>query len=170
MARAPARLLTAASAGRARWLWGDEAVKVRARAHLTGPAGLAKCHCAGCTRRWAPIATRATKGRGTGGGGWLSLDGSCLDVAAPGENGPSSLSPGQPWRECLPAAALRGAGWRRHACAVGAQLGRYADSETTLACGAVALRPDMLCLADRQFFGPRALAKAAATALICSGG
>ena len=36
----------------------------------------------------------------------------------------------------------------------GAKLGRYADSETTLAHDVVpALQPGMLCLADRQFFG-----------------
>ena len=36
----------------------------------------------------------------------------------------------------------------------GARLGRYAEGETTLARKVlVALRPDMLCLADRQFFG-----------------
>ena len=36
----------------------------------------------------------------------------------------------------------------------GARLGRYAEGETTLAHAALAaLRPGMLCLADRQFFG-----------------
>ena len=36
----------------------------------------------------------------------------------------------------------------------GAQLGRYADSETTLAHDVMpALRPGMLCLTDRYFFG-----------------
>jgi hypothetical protein len=44
----------------------------------------------------------------------------------------------------------------------GACLGRYAEGETTLARGALAaLRPGMLCLADRYFFG-HALWRAAA--------
>jgi hypothetical protein len=36
----------------------------------------------------------------------------------------------------------------------GARLGRYAEGETTLAHAVLtALRPGMLCLADRYFFG-----------------
>ena len=46
----------------------------------------------------------------------------------------------------------------------GARLGRFADGETTLAYGALAaLRPGMLCLADRQFFGHALWQAAAAT-------
>jgi hypothetical protein len=56
------------------------------------------------------------------------LDGSCLDVADTEEN-------------------------RTHVL-FGARLGRYAEGETTLAHDVLtALRPGMLCLADRQFFG-----------------
>ena len=45
----------------------------------------------------------------------------------------------------------------------GARLGRFADGETTLAHDVLAaLRPGMLCLADRQFF-EHALWQAAAT-------
>jgi hypothetical protein len=47
----------------------------------------------------------------------------------------------------------------------GAQLGRYAESETTLAQTVLAaLRPGMLCLADRQFFGHALWRAAVATA------
>jgi hypothetical protein len=46
----------------------------------------------------------------------------------------------------------------------GAQLGRYADSETTLAHGVLAaLGPGMLCLADRYFFGYALWQRAAGT-------
>jgi hypothetical protein len=46
----------------------------------------------------------------------------------------------------------------------GARLGRFADGETTLAHDALpALRPGMLCLADRQFFGYALWQAAAAT-------
>ncbi len=46
----------------------------------------------------------------------------------------------------------------------GARLGGFADGETTLAHDALpALRPGMLCLADRQFFGHALWQEAAAT-------
>ena len=46
----------------------------------------------------------------------------------------------------------------------GACLGRFADGETTLAHDALpALRPGMLCLADRQFFGSVLWREATAT-------
>ena len=46
----------------------------------------------------------------------------------------------------------------------GARLGGFADGETTLAHEALpALRPGMLCLADRQFFGHALWQEAAAT-------
>ena len=46
----------------------------------------------------------------------------------------------------------------------GAQLGRYGDSETTLAHDVLgALRRGMLCLADRQFFGHALWQRAAST-------
>jgi hypothetical protein len=46
----------------------------------------------------------------------------------------------------------------------GARLGRYSESETTLAASAVAaLRPGFLCLADREFFGYALWRAAAAT-------
>ena len=46
----------------------------------------------------------------------------------------------------------------------GARLGGFAEGETTLAHGVLAaLRPGMLCLADRQFFGHALWREAAAT-------
>jgi hypothetical protein len=46
----------------------------------------------------------------------------------------------------------------------GARLGRFADGETTLARDVLTgLRPGMLCLADRQFFGHALWQAAAAT-------
>jgi len=46
----------------------------------------------------------------------------------------------------------------------GARLGRYAEGETPLAHAVLgALRPDMLCLADRQFFGQTLWSRAVST-------
>src|SRR3954470_19534893 len=82
----------------------------------------------------------------------------------PGEPHQLRVSGRQPWRECFPAASLRGSGGKRHACAVRRSPGRYADSETTLAHDVLtALRSGMLCLADRQFFGYALWQAAAAT-------
>src|SRR4051794_5069983 len=51
-----------------------------------------------------------------------------------------------------------------HPCNTAAQMGRYADGETRLAHDVLtALRPGLLCLADRQFFGYALWQAAAAT-------
>ena len=157
-----------------RWLWGAEAVKVAGKSGISqarsrlGEAPLRRLY----EQVVQPIATRATKGAWYRQWRLVSLDGSCLDVGDTPENGAHfGYSRRQPWRECLSAAALRGAGGERHARAVRRPPGRYGDSETTLAHGVLAaLRRGMLCLADRQFFGHALWQERRARTLICSGG
>ncbi len=112
-----------------------------------------------------PVATRATKGAWYRGWRLVSLDGSSLDVADTAENGIVFGYPGASRGESafpqLRAVALVENGTH---VLFGACLGGTADGETTLAHGVVpALRPGMLCLADRCFFG-YALWRAAAAA------
>jgi len=111
-----------------------------------------------------PVATRATKGAWYRGWRLVSLDGSSLDVADTTENGTAFGYPGASRGEsAFP--KLRFVALVENGTHVlfGAKLGRYADSETTLAHDVVsALHSGMLCLADRYFFG-YALWRAAAT-------
>src|SRR3954451_20963337 len=81
-----------------------------------------------------------------------------------GERGRLRAAGRRPRRERLPAAPLRGPGREGTHVLFGARLGSFADGETTLAHDALtALRPGMLCLADRQFFGHALWREAAAT-------
>ena len=95
----------------------------------------------------------------------VSLDGSSLDVADTAENGTAFGYPGASRSEsAFP--QLRFVALVENGTHVlfGAKLGCYADSETTLAHDVVsALRPGMLCLADRCFFGYVLWQAAAAT-------
>src|SRR5215211_7135175 len=102
-----------------------------------------------------PIATPATKGARYRAWRLVSLDGSCLDLADTEENcrafGRPEASRGASAFPQLRFVALVENGTH---VLFGARLGAYADGETTLAHDALpALRPGMLCLADRQFFG-----------------
>ena len=95
----------------------------------------------------------------------VSLDGSSLDVADTRENGIAFGYPGASRGESafpqLRFVALVENGTHM---LFGAKLGRYADSETTLAHDVVrALQSGMLCLADRYFFGDALWQTAAAT-------
>jgi hypothetical protein len=83
------------------------------------------------------------------------LDGSCLDVADTEENRTEFGCPGASRGEAA-VPQLRFVALVENGTHVlfGARLGRYAEGETTLAHDVLtALRPGMLCLADRQFFG-----------------
>src|SRR3954463_11764174 len=95
----------------------------------------------------------------------VSLDGSCLDVGDTAENGAHFGYPGASRGEsAFP--QLRFVALVENGTHVlfGAQLGRYGDSETTLAHDVLgALRRGMLCLADRQFFGHALWQRAAST-------
>jgi hypothetical protein len=150
-----------------RWLWGAEAVRV------AGKSGISQAR----TRLGAeplrrlyeqvvrPVATPATKGAWYREWRLVSLDGSCLDVADTAENrgafGRPEASRGESAFPQLRFVALVENGTH---VLFGARLGAFADGETTLAHEALsALRPGMLCLADRQFFGHALWQGAAAT-------
>jgi hypothetical protein len=111
-----------------------------------------------------PIATSVTRGAWYRGWQLVSLDGSCLDVADTEENRAAFGGPGASRGEsAFP--QLRFVALVEHGTHVlfGARLGSYTEGETTLARSVLAaLRPGMLCLADRQFFG-YALWQAAST-------
>ena len=102
-----------------------------------------------------PVATRASKGAWYRGWRLASLDGTCLDVADTEANRAAFGGPGASRGEsAFP--QLRFVALVENGTHVlfGARLGRFADGETTLARAVLAaLRPGMLCLADRQFFG-----------------
>jgi hypothetical protein len=150
-----------------RWLWGAEVVRVagksgisQARARL-GAEPLRRLH----ERVVRPIATPATKGAWYRAWRLVSLDGSCLDVADTAANGVAFGRPGASRGEsAFP--QLRFVALVENGTHVlfGARLGDFEAGETTLARDTLpALRPSMLCLADRQFFGHALWQEAAAT-------
>jgi hypothetical protein len=148
-----------------RWLWGSDAVKVTGKSGISqarsrlGEAPLRRLY----EELVRPIATRATKGAWYRGWRPVSLDGPCLDVADTEANRVEFGRPnGGSGESAFP--QLRFVALVENGTHVlfGACLGRYAGGETTLARGVLAaLRPGMLCLADRYFFG-HALWRAAA--------
>jgi hypothetical protein len=150
-----------------RWLWGAEAVRVAGKSGISqartrlGEAPLRRLY----EQVVCPVATRATQGAWYRRWRLVSLDGSCLDVADTGENraafGRPEASRGASAFPQLRFVALVENGTH---VLFGARLGGFADGETTLAHDALgALRPGMLCLADRQFFGHALWQAAAAT-------
>jgi hypothetical protein len=150
-----------------RWLRGAEAVRVAGRSGISqartrlGAAPLRRLY----ERVVRPIATPATKGAWYRAWRLVSLDGSCLDVADTEANcatfGRPEASRGESAFPQLRLVALVENGTH---VLFGARSGGFAEGETTLAHGALpALRPGMLCLADRQFFGHALWREAAAT-------
>src|SRR3712207_4980142 len=150
-----------------RWLWGAEVVKVAGKSGISqarsrlGDAPLRRLY----EGLVLPVATRATKGAWYRDWRLVSLDGSCLDVADTEANraafGGPQASRGEAAFPQLRFVALVENGTH---VLFGAQLGRFAEGETTLARAALAaLRPGMLCLADRQFFGHALWRAASAT-------
>jgi len=140
-----------------RWLWGAEAVKVAGKSGISqarsrlGEAPLRRLY----EEVVRPIATRASKGAWYRDWRLVSLDGSCLDVADTATNGVAFGSPGAS-RGASAFPQLRFVALVENGTHVlfGAHLGPYAEGETTLARAVLAaLRPGMLCLADRQFYG-----------------
>jgi Insertion element 4 transposase N-terminal len=157
-----------------RSLRGAEAVRVAGRSGISqartrlGAAPLRRLH----ERPVRPVATPATKGAWYREWRLVSLDGSCRDIADTGENraafGRPEASRGESAFPQVRFAALVENGTH---VLFGARLGAFAEGETTLAHDAVpALRPGMLCLADRQFFGHRSGGKPPPPARSCSGG
>ena len=140
-----------------RWLWGADAVKVAGKSGISqarsrlGELPLRRLY----EQVVQPLATRAAKGAWHRTWRLVSLDGSSLDVADTAENGACFGYPGASRGEsAFP--KLRFVTLVENGTHVlfGARLGRYAEGETTLAHGVLAaLRPGMLCLADRQFSG-----------------
>jgi hypothetical protein len=148
-----------------RWLWGAEAVKVAGKSGISqarsrlGEAPLRQLYAA----LVHPIATRASKGAWYRDWRLVSLDGSCLDVADTAVNRVAFGMPGAS-RGASAFPQLRFVALVENGTHVlfGTQLGRYDAGETTLAQRVLgSLRPGLLCLADRQFFG-HALWQAAA--------
>ena len=157
-----------------RWLWGAEAVKVAGKSGISqarsrlGEAPLHRLYEA----LVQPIAAGTSKGAWYRRWRLVSLDGSCLDVADTAENcaafGRPEASRGESAFPQLRFVALVENGTH---VLFGARPGRFADGETRLAHDVLpALRPGMLCLADRQFLGHTLWRAAAATAPTCSGG
>src|SRR5690349_11492074 len=142
-----------------RWLWGAEAVRWPARAaSRRRAAGWERHRCGGSTRTWCSrLPPAPARGRGTAAGGWrlASLDGTCLDVADTAENRAAFGVPGASRGEsAFPQLRLVALVENGTHVLFGACLGRTTEGETTLAQAVLgALRPGMLCLADRYFFG-----------------
>jgi hypothetical protein len=140
-----------------RWLWGAEAVKVAGKSGISqarsrlGEAPLRRLY----EELVQPIATRASKGAWYRGWRLASLDGSCLDVADTAENRAEFGAPGASRGEsAFPQLRLVALVENGTHVLFGARLGRTAEGEATLAQAVLgALRPGMLCLADRYFFG-----------------
>src|SRR4051812_2502139 len=140
-----------------RWLWGADAVRVAGKSGISqarsrlGEAPLRRLSEA----LVQPIATPATKGAWYRGWRLASLDGSCLDVADTEETRAEFGMPGASRGEsAFPQLRLVALVENGTHVLFGACLGRYAEGETTLAQDVLgALRPGMLCLADRSFFG-----------------
>ena len=150
-----------------RWLWGAEAVKVAGKSGISqarcrlGETPLRKLYEA----MVQPIATRASRGAWWRDWRLVSLDGSCLDVADTEENRRTFGCPGAS-RGARAFPQLRFVALVENGTHVlfGAQPGSCAEGETTLAHAVLAaLRPGMLCLADRQFFGAALWRAASAT-------
>jgi len=149
------------------WLWGAEAVKVAGKSGISqarsrlGEAPLRRLYKA----LVQPIATRASKGAWYRGWRLASLDGTCLDVADTEENRAAFGAPGASRGEsAFPQLRLVALVENGTHVLFGARLGRHAEGEATLAHGVLgALRPGMLCLADRYFFGYALWQRAAET-------
>src|SRR3982751_4294753 len=150
-----------------RWLWGAEAVRVAGKSGISqarsrlGEAPLRRLY----ERVVRPIATPATRGARYRAWRLVSLDGSCLDVADTVANRSEFGVPGAS-RGASAFPQLRFVALVENGTHVlfGARLGPYATGETTLAREVLAaLRPGMLCLADRQFFGHALWQEAAVT-------
>jgi hypothetical protein len=150
-----------------RWLWGTEAVRVAGKSGISqartrlGEAPLRQLY----ERVVRPIATPTTKGAWYRAWRLVSLDGSCLDVADTAENGAAFGRPAASRGEsAFPQVRFVALVENGTHVLFGACLGGFGEGETTLAHDALpALRPGMLCLADRQFFGHALWQEAAAT-------
>src|SRR4051812_10169924 len=150
-----------------RGLWGAEAVRVAGKGGISqartrlGEAPLRRLY----ERLVRPVATPATKGAWYREWRLVSLDGSCLDVADTAENEAAFGRPGAGrGGSAFPQVRFVALVENGTHVLFGARPGGFAEGETTLAHDVLpALRPGMLCLADRQFFGHALWGEAAAT-------
>ena len=150
-----------------RWLWGAEAVRIAGKSGISqarvrlGEAPLRLLY----ERVVRPVATRATKGAWYRRWRLASLDGSCLDLADTEDNRAAFERPAASRGEsAFPQVRFVALVENGTHVLSGARLGGFAEGETKLAHEALpALRPGMLCLADRQFFGHTLWQEAAAT-------
>jgi hypothetical protein len=150
-----------------RWLWGADAVRVAGKSGISqarsrlGEAPLRRLY----EELVRPIATPASKGAWYRGWRLASLDGSCLDVADTEENRAEFGMPGASRGEsAFPQLRLVALVENGTHVLFGARLGCTAEGEATLARDVLgALRPGMLCLADRYFFGHALWQQAAST-------
>ncbi len=113
-----------------------------------------------------PIGTDATPGTWLAGRRLVAIDGMCLDVADSGENASFFGRPGVNKGEqaAFPQARLVALAECGTHAIFAAEIGRYTDSEATLAQRLLTrLKPGMLLLADRGFFSFALWRKATAT-------
>ena len=150
-----------------RWLWGADVVRVAGRSGISqagtrlGEAPLRRLY----EQVVRPVATPTTRGAWYRRWRLVSLDGSCLDVADTEENRTAFGRPGASRGEsAFPQLRFGALVENGTHVLFSARPGGFADGETTLAHAVLAaLRPGMLCLADRQFFGHALWQAAAAT-------
>ena len=150
-----------------RWLWGAEAVRVAGKSGISqartrlGEAPLRRLY----ERVVRPVATPATKGAWYRGGGWSAWTGPAWTSPTRRRTSAAFGRPGASRGEsAFPQVRFVALVENGTHVLFGARLGGFAEGETTLAHDALpALRPGMLCLADRQFFGHALWQEAAAT-------
>jgi len=157
-----------------RLLWGATAVRVAGKSAISqartrlGETPLRQLY----EQVVQPLAQQASRGAWYRQWRLISLDGSCLDVPDTLANRAGFGSPGST-RGASAYPQLRFVSLLENGTHVlfGARLGRYNDSETTLARDVMgALRPGFLCLADRQFLATGCGATPRPPGRICSGG
>lgn len=112
-----------------------------------------------------PIAQRATRGAWYRAWRLVALDGTTFDVADTRANGRAFRRPGASrGTSAYPQVRLVSLVESGTHVLFGTAIGPYQEGETTIAHRVVpALRPEMLCLADRQFFGASLWAASRAT-------
>ncbi len=112
-----------------------------------------------------PIARRETRGAWSRDWRLVALDGSTFDVADTRANGTAFQRPGASrGTSASPQVRLVSLVESGTPVLFGTAIGPYREGETTIAHRVVpALRPEMLCLADRQFFGGALWAASRAT-------
>ena len=150
-----------------RWLWGAEAVRVAGKSGISqartrlGEAPLRRLY----ERLVRPVATPATKGAWYRSGAWSAWTGPASTWPTPRRTAPPSGVRGP---AVARAPSRKSASWpwsrtARTCCSVPAWAASRRARRRWPMSALPALRPGMLCLADRQFFGHALWQEAAAT-------